>query len=374
MTHDEVQDLLEDYVDERLDRSTRKMVDDHLDGCDECRSVLEGVAPVNLGALPTVEWDEQGMRRAVRRSMIRTALNVAGLWLVGWLMVMVLSALVIHPLVVNRGGRAAAATRATADLALMFNPGAAVEEWTFDSGILDRTSEVEVVFPIGNEITSLGTVSSRLTLNSFLGVGGPFVEPQLVRESGGTSQLTDRLELLGEGTVATVELVFADPISLDATESLANSPHDVRVVWAGFAVNSGSSGHGGIGFDPGGIVGYPACDIAPAPRDFAGSGGGMGGGSAFVLPPSGVRAHELIVPALENLVAHSELIEGLGRGWSAQQVDAATDHIREEGDVKVLVVTGPTRELLEFVADARPDFGGIRGVEFINWFNPLCGR
>ena len=100
----------------------------------------------------------------------------------------------------------------------------------------------------------------------------------------------------------------------------------------------------------------------------------MGGGSAFVLAPSVVRAHELIVPALENLVAHSELIEGLGRGWSVQQVDAATDHIREVGDVKVLVVTGPTAELLEFVADTRSDFGGIRGVEFINWFNPLCGR
>ena len=182
-----------------------------------------------------------------------------------------------------------------------------------------------------------------------------------------------RLKLLGESTVATVELVFADPLSLDEAEALANSPRDVRVVWAGFAVDSGS-GYGGIGFDPGGIVGYSACDMAPVSSDFAGTGGGMGSGSVFVLPPSVVRAHELIVPALENLVAHDELIAGLGRGWSVQQVDASTDHIRETGHVKVLVVTGPTAELLDFVADARPDFGGIRGVEFINWFNPLCGR
>ncbi len=40
MTHEELQDLLEAYVDETLDRATRAEVDRHLAGCDECRAII----------------------------------------------------------------------------------------------------------------------------------------------------------------------------------------------------------------------------------------------------------------------------------------------------------------------------------------------
>ena len=49
MSHDQIQDLLEGYVDETLDRGTRRQVEAHLAGCEECRAILEGIPPVELG-------------------------------------------------------------------------------------------------------------------------------------------------------------------------------------------------------------------------------------------------------------------------------------------------------------------------------------
>jgi len=139
MTHEQIQDLLEDYVDERLDRSTRKEVDTHLQTCAECRAVLDGVAPIDLGALGGT-WDAPSMRRAVRRSLLRTAFDTATVLFVGWLTVLVLSSFLIQPLIVNRGSRAEAATVATADVVSLFNPGVSVTDYRFESGILSRTS------------------------------------------------------------------------------------------------------------------------------------------------------------------------------------------------------------------------------------------
>jgi predicted anti-sigma-YlaC factor YlaD len=124
MKHEELQDLLEDYVDDRLNRPARKVVDDHLKGCAECRSILDDVAPVDIAALGAGRFDEHVMRRTVRRSLFRTAVNTAMLLFAGFITVWFLSALVIQPLVVNRGGRAAEIARASIDVATMSNPGA----------------------------------------------------------------------------------------------------------------------------------------------------------------------------------------------------------------------------------------------------------
>ncbi len=131
MTHEEIQDLLEGYVDETLDRATRREVDAHLATCDECRAVLEGVAPVDLGAVEPSSWTQRDMRRAVRRSMFRVAVDVVLLVIAVTLVAWLVSLTLIHPLIINRGGRAEAATIATADLAVMFNPGASVTEYAY---------------------------------------------------------------------------------------------------------------------------------------------------------------------------------------------------------------------------------------------------
>jgi predicted anti-sigma-YlaC factor YlaD len=124
VSHEEIQDLLEDYVDDRLDRETRKLVDDHLKTCAECRQILDDVAPVDVSALGALTYDEATMRRIVRRSLFRTAWNTLLLLFAGWIALWFFAALVIQPLVVNRGGRAADIVQATVDLGIMLNPGA----------------------------------------------------------------------------------------------------------------------------------------------------------------------------------------------------------------------------------------------------------
>jgi len=93
----------------------------------------------------------------------------------------------------------------------------------------------------------------------------------------------------------------------------------------------------------------------------------------FGLEPSAVRALGSVEGALADLQDHPEIAAGLGTGWTVSDVERAAAYLGERR-VRTMVVTGPTSELLAFVDDARPDFGGIRGIEFFNWFAPVCGR
>ncbi len=164
MTHEEIQDLLEAYVDETLDRKTRADVDSHLVGCDECTAILDGVPAVDLGRVEPSVFDERAMRRAVRTTLFRLAVNVVVIVLVGWLVLSLLGFLVLQPFILNRGGRAEAATQVTQDLAVMYNPGAALSWTQHDSGILSRTSEARVVLPVGTEMVDLGALRTRIGL------------------------------------------------------------------------------------------------------------------------------------------------------------------------------------------------------------------
>jgi len=372
MTHDEVQNLLEDYVDERLDRTTRRAVDEHLYSCERCASLLDDVPAIDLGVFAETVWDERAMRTAVRRSMIRTAFNVVLLLVAGALVLLLVSSLVLQPLLVGRGGRAAAATRLTADLAIMFNPGATVDDWRFESGILSRTTSVRVVTPVGTELTDLGTVDSRLTVTGFGDADGGLFSPPAITETGGDGQLLQRLAQLGEGTVATVELVWLETIGLAEAEALTATPHDVRVVWLGFAVDDAGE-YTGPGFDSGGVLGGATCDRPPIPEDVSSSGSGGGSGSVFALPSSPSRALDQVQGALAEMLDHPEIAESLAHGWSLVSVERAAAFV-SEGRVRTMVVTGPTTELQAFVRDVGPDFGGIRDVDFYNWFSPICGR
>jgi hypothetical protein len=377
MTHQAIQDLLEAYVDERLDPATRRTVDQHLRTCDDCREVLDGVAPVDLTPLGAGSWNETAMRRLVLRSLIRTAVNVAAIFLAGGLIILLLSQLVLQPLIVNRNGRAAAATIATADLAVMFNPGTAVDEYEFDSGLLSRTSSAHLIRPTGTALREVGRVESRIGIFDFGPVGGqPF--PFLGNESGGTSDLTDHLNAVSDGTVATVEIYFDEPITIEAAQALADAPHDVRLIWAGFDVGDPLDGPpdralaGWVGSTG---IGYTTCDINPLDPEFVGSGGGGGSSSTFNLAPDIERARMETLRALANVAAHPELADGiLSPDVDADAFAAARLRIDATPRVRSVTVTGPTSEILSFVADANPSFGAVRDIEFTNWFSPLCGR
>jgi len=364
MTHDEIQDLLEGYVDETLDRETRRQVEAHLAGCEECRTILEGVPPVGLGDV-VATWDERGMRRAFRRSMLRVAADALLLLFVGWLVAWILSLLILQPFILNRGDRAVAATIATVDAAIMLNPGVTVEGYSYRSGLAARFTEVDLALPVGSAMKSLGTIDSRVGVFGFGDAEGGRLFPYLYdapdRGGGG-----ERLEAVGAGTVATVDLWFEPTLDPAAAQAIVDSGADVDVVWAGFEV----AGTEGSDLAPSGVLGYGTCGSFPITvSDAAGSSGG-GSGTALGDPASIADALDETRRAIGSLVEHPDLLTGMG----ASVDDASASLARlERPQVAELVVTGPTPEVLRFIDEAEPDAVSVIEFDFINWSQPPCG-
>ncbi|HSK07064.1 MAG TPA: zf-HC2 domain-containing protein [Acidimicrobiia bacterium] len=366
MSHDQIQDLLEGYVDETLDRRTRRQVQAHLAVCEQCRAILDGIPPVVLGD-DAATLDERGMRRAVRRSMLRIATDALMLLFVGWLGVWVVSLLIVQPLILNRGDRAAAATIATVDAAIMLNPGVTVEGYSYRSGIAARFTEVDLALPVGSAMKSLGTVDSRIGLFGFGDIGGGRLFPYLSEgtDRGGGEE---RLEAVGAGTVATVALWLEPTLDVATAQGTVDSAAaDVSVVWAGFEV----TGTEGSDLAPGGVLGYGTCGGFPITVSGAAGSSGGGSGTALGGPVSISTALDETRRALGMLLEHPELLAGLGAS-----VDDASDALGrlERSQVAQLVVTGPTPEVLRFIDEVAPDAVSVIEFDFVNWSQPPCGR
>ena len=364
MTHEEIQDFLEGYVDETLDRATRRQVGIHLATCDECRSILDGVAPVELGS-PTGSWDEKAMGRAVRRSMLRVAADALLLLFAVWIAAWLLSLLILQPFVLNRGGRAVAATVATVDLAIMSNPGVALSEYTYGSKWLSRNTEVDVSLPVGSARTELGSIQSRIGPIGFGSVDGGQLSPVLLYDETSGASGEESLNAVGEGTVATIQVRFEDAIEVEKAQAMVGTAADVSVIWAGFEV----AGVEGSSLAPAGVLGYTTCsDHSITVSGAAGSSGG-GSGNYFGLPASVSSAVEETRRALGNLLDYPELIAGIGAS-----VDDGTEALErlENPMVKEIVVTGPTGELLDFIEEVDPDAVVVIEIDFMNWSEPPC--
>jgi hypothetical protein len=366
MSHDQIQDLLEGYVDETLDRETRRQVEAHLAGCEECRAILEGIPPVDLGDVAAT-WDERGMRRAVRRSMLRVAADALLLLFVGWLAAWIISLLIVQPLILNRGDRAVAATIATVDLAIMLNPGVTVEEYSYRSGMAARVTEVDFALPVGSAMKSLGTIDSRIGLFGFGDIDGGRLFPHLsegVDRGGGA----ERLAAVGAGTVATVDLWFEPTLDPAVAQAIVDSETaDVSVVWAGFEV----AGTEGSDLAPGGVLGYGTCGSFPITVSAAAGSSGGGSGTALGGPASVADALDETRRAIGSLLEHPDLLAGLGAS-----IDDATSALArlERPQVAQLVVTGPTPEVLRLIDEVEPDAVSVIEIDFINWSQPPCGR
>lgn len=377
-THEEIQDLLEGYVDETLDRDTYRVVAEHLAGCEECRTILDGVAPVDLSGLVGGAVDQRTLRRSVRRAMWRTVIDAA-LMLVALVMtVWLVGTLVFQPLIVNRGGRAAAAARATYDLAVMFNDGASVSSFDIDSTSFQRTFTVDLSLPVGSGLVDMGTVSTRIAMVGFGDADGGRLTPYVENlDTGGDAQ--ERLERLGSGTVATVAVRFDEPISIGRAQQLADSSaHDVRVVWAGFPVDA-TEERSGIPFNPGSIVGYGTC-LGPERLDddyFGATSAGGGGPSIRFWPASIDGALTEVRRALSNLVEHPALATELPdpEAGSPERIQQALAYLSQpDPGVVSLVVTGPTAEILGFLNEADTTWTSVLAVDLYNWTIPVCGR
>jgi hypothetical protein len=365
MSHEEIQELLEGYVDETLNRESRRQVEAHLADCEECRAILGGIPPVELGDVAAM-WDERAMRRAIRRSMLRVAADVLLLLFVAWVAAWMLSLLIVQPFILNRGDRAVAATIATVDVAIMLNPGATFEEYSYRSGMAARFTEIDLALPVGSAMKSLGTIDSRIGLFGFGDLEGGRLFPILddAPDRGGGEE---RLGAVGAGTVATVDLWFEPTLDPAAAQAIVDSEADVSVVWAGFEV----AGEEGSDLAPGGILGYGTCGSFPMTvSDAAGSSGG-GSGTALGGSASVTDALDETRRAIGSLSEHPDLLAGLGA--SVDDASGALARL-EQPEVAQLVVTGPTPELIRFIDEAEPEAVSIIEIEFINWSQPPCGR
>lgn len=378
-SHDEIQDLLEGYVDETLDRATRRAVDDHLAGCTECRAILDEVAPVDLSGLGGGAVDERSLRRSVRRAMWRTVTNTAlmllSLWLVAWLV----SALIIQPLVVNRGDRAAIAARATFDMAMMVNEGAIATDWDVTSSAVARTNTAHLVLQVGAGAKDLGEVESRIGITRFGSPLGGWFWPYVIGSNTGTPG-EYRLTELGSGTVATVAAHFNEPISVSRAQELADATdHDVRVVWAGFPTSQrldlDEQPFSGFGY---GVLGYPTC-LDPGMVDDSHFGGtsASGGYGIGMAPASITNALAEVRRAVGTLTANPWLIDRVVDPDTSdveRLEQTAAQLAQADPGVVTLVVTGPTTELVEFLDDVEVEYPVVLAVDFYNWSDFVCGR
>jgi hypothetical protein len=371
MNHEEAQELLEDYVDERLDRPVRDQLENHLRDCLRCQTILGDVAPVDLDALGPGEVDDRMLRRSVRRALWRTVFDAAAMLIVLAVGFWVVSTLLVQPLVMNRGGRAEAVGRATYDVAGMFNEGAVVDGFTIDSGAFNRTFTATIQMPVGAGMADLGTVSTRIGL---FGSSGDAIRPFADSESRIAGVAKDVLARLGGGAVATVSVRFGEPISIDQAQLLADSPgSDVSVVWAGFIVSDAPQAVAAT--DPLRILGYSTCvgtDKIP-PTVFTGSSASAGGNFGVSGPSISNALHE-VRRAINHLAENPDVATRLLDGGRQESVQRVADHLSDvDPQVETLVVTGPADEILKFFDQADTRDGQVLAADFYNWSRRVCG-
>ncbi len=374
MTHSQIQDLLEAFVDDALDRPTRKLVETHVADCEECQAILDDVAEVDLSGLAGGAVDERLLKKSVRKAMRRTIADAVMAIVAAWIIVWFVGAALLQPLVVNRSGRAAQAARATVDSAIMFNPGAVLTDIQIDSKWLSRLVTADVAIQVGSGTETVGQVASRIGMFGFGDQTGGSFFPYLETDVSNTIDGLG-LQRLGESTVATIQLYFADSLTVAQAQELADSTvNDVRVVWAGFSTFDVSeleeNSSQGLG-----IVGYATCGVNLPGDDFFGASSASSSGTNSGSLASVQDAKERVEQALSN-IERSTVAGQIGFLGTASDegIREALTYLSADDHVITLVVTGPSQELAEFLEEAGQESATLLGVDFYNWSTPICGR
>lgn len=372
MTHSEIQDLLEAFVDDALDRPTRKLVETHVAGCEECQAILDDVAEVDLSGLAGGAVDERQLKKSVRKAMRRTIADAIMAIVAAWIIIWFIGAALVQPLVVNRSGRAAQAARATVDSAIMFNPGAVLTDIQIDSKWLSRLVTADVALHVGSGTESVGQVSSRIGMFRFGDPSGGSFIPYLNTDASSTIEEAS-LQRLGESTVATVQLYFTDSLSITRAQELADSSaNDVRVIWAGFPTSATAS-DGSTRSEGLGMVGYATCGASLPDDDFFGASSASSSGTNSGAPASIEDAKAQLVRALANMDG-AELGPYIVSLRGDADIEAGLNYLSSDDQVTVLVVTGPSQEVAGFIEEAGQPSAVLLGVDFYNWSTPICGR
>jgi hypothetical protein len=356
------------YLAEDLATQDAGAVAAHLESCPSCVDRLDDLeGPAVLEPMPTTDapaWDERRMRRAVRRTVLRTAFNAACLLFVAALALQMLGWYVLQPLLVDRGDRVSASLAASIDVPVMTIPGAEPVQVVSNPGVIRRATRVELQRAVGAQRVELGSFTTRL---------GPFgmslPEDRPISPFGawldpmGLAPLGDPLpfepDRLAEGTAVTVELWWREPVDLATADAVADVADDLALSWVGFRVPGGD-----LFIDPAWRLGYSTCSGIPEQLR-EGSATSMAGFG--IWDGSGGVDHALreVRRATANLAAIGWPGDGT-TAYGALEDPAATAEILASSDPAVdsVVLTGPTDAVAAAVARYAPDQADLLELDF----------
>ena len=378
MEHHLARDLLEGYVEKSLEAETRSQLEAHLDTCATCRGILQASeAPVALPAIsePGQDWDEKRMRKTVRRTLFRLVFDALTIWIIGFVVLWLVSALALQPVIVNRGDRSRAAALATWDLAIMTTPGATIDGWRNDATLLGREISVDVGLFTGRDLRPLGTYQTDLGIWTFRNAtGAQDVRPFL--EAASQVFQPDRIP---EDTVATVALSWwENPITVTQAAAIQPPSDEAWLLWVGFTVAPAfPAGSAQIPADPDYVLGYNPCG-EPAFGDYesgyfssGSSGGGSNSSSCLFLDQANIeKSVASLRRATANLADHRFLVDAL-EGSSNKALGnietVATWLAGNEPRVVTLVITGPSETISDIVVSSGAEGASLIDVDFWNW-------
>lgn len=366
------------FLDGVLESSDAAEVEAHLAECEACGALLEAEEPrVGLpSAEEPVAWDERRFRRAVRRTLWRTAADVVLIGLVGLLGVYLLSQFVWHPLVVGRGDRVAEAVQAAADLPMLTQPGVETTQVTSSPGLVYRWIEVETQRRVGSTErwvedyeAQLGPLGVGQLRPSHLGSRGPSTT---AGPAGGEDVRGGRdLSRLPDGVAVAVQLHWdpGDAAGIAEIDELAVGVDDAALEWVGFDV--GDPPHTvpphGVGYgachshhhpEQMNIDGWGGFGFDAVPRSFPGD---AGGGASVAL--------EETRRALANLEEVDMDVTGRGIGDPA----AVAGELEGDPGVRSVVVTGSVEAVEQLIDAAAPEHVSLLDVEFDVGPTEPCG-
>jgi hypothetical protein len=359
------------FLDDDLPAADAREVADHLEACERCLAVLDDVEPPPVlpraAAADAPVWDERRMRRSVRLTVLRTAVDTVLLLVLVVLLLQILGWFVLHPLLVDRGDRLDSHVTATIDLPVLLIPGAEGGELVSDPGVLRRTTEVEFRRAVGSRRTSIGSFGTRTgpfgmstTAGWDLWPGTYSLEPG---SDLGEYPTLFQPERLGEGTAVTVELQWRRPIGLEAADDVAAGSEDVTLLWVGFRVPGAPRRE-----DPAWTLGYSACaEPWRSEQRFGGFGTSSATECRFHGDDLGAR-HALreVRRATANLAAIGwpAVDDPEGYGALADLEGTADALAATEPGVASVVITGPTQAVAEAVEAHGPDQAQLLEIDF----------
>jgi hypothetical protein len=370
--HHIARDLLGAYVDDELEAPTRAQLEAHLAACQACRSLLDGSPPVPLARISTdaPTWDERGLRRAVRRTLLSSVVASAGIAL----LVLLLAGLLLDPLlrpIVTRGDRLEQAVQATFDIPTLFTPGASIGAYDHQPAGRRARIAVQVGRPVGAHVRPLAEYAVVLSAGAMRAEGTrepPFLNLDDVPVRAHPTW--NRAHIVA-GTVATVQLEWTDPIDRTEAEALVGPDTDARLIWVAFAVDP-LRGDAALpdGWDPTVDLGYATCGGFP-PGELEPLGmGGSGTPNVFPTVECGLdNALDQVRRATANLAAADELWDTFPQHDTimARIDDAAAWLADHQPDITSVVITGPSEILDGIVTNAGADTARLLGIDFYNW-------